>query len=50
VLDTNVLADPQFWLAPEDRERLLEDLLPWCESWSGPIPASGHAGAGERRR
>lgn len=23
-----------------DRERLLEDLLPWCEGWSAAIPSS----------
>lgn len=37
-----VLAYPKFKLKPADRERLLEDLLPWCESWMGPIPASSH--------
>jgi putative PIN family toxin of toxin-antitoxin system len=37
-----VLADPKFRLEPDDRERLLEDLLPWCESWTGSIPASSH--------
>jgi putative PIN family toxin of toxin-antitoxin system len=35
-----VLAYPKFRLGPQDRERLLEDLLPWCESWSGPILSS----------
>lgn len=35
-----VLAYPKFRLEPDDRERLLEDLLPWCESWTGSIPAS----------
>jgi len=30
------------WLNPADRERLLEDLLPWCESWTGAIPTSFH--------
>ena len=37
-----VLAYPKFKLDPSDRERLLEDLLPWCESWTAPIPASSH--------
>ena len=37
-----VLAYPKFRLAPQDLERLLEDLLPWSESWKGPIPASLH--------
>ena len=37
-----VLAYPKFPLEPNDRERLLEDLLPWCESWTGTIPASSH--------
>jgi uncharacterized protein len=37
-----VLAYPKFKLVPSDRERLLEDLLPWCESWMAPIPASPH--------
>ncbi len=37
-----VLAYPKFRLQPDDRERLLEDLLPWCETWSGPIPSSPH--------
>ena len=31
-----VLAYPKFCLDPSDRERLLEDLLPWCESWTAP--------------
>ena len=29
-------------LQPVDRERLLEDLLPWCESWVSAIPSSQH--------
>ena len=37
-----VLAYPKFKLDPSDRERLLEDLLPWCESWTHPIPTSLH--------
>ena len=35
-----VLAYPKFRLQAADRERLLEDLLPWCESWSAAIPDS----------
>ncbi|MCP9927912.1 putative toxin-antitoxin system toxin component, PIN family [Cyanobium sp. CH-040] len=35
-----VLAYPKFRLEPIDRDRLLEDLLPWSESWSAPIPSS----------
>ncbi len=35
-----VLAYPKFRLQAADRERWLEDLLPWCESWSGAIPGS----------
>lgn len=35
-----VLAYPKFRLQAADRERLLEDLLPWCESWSAAIPSS----------
>ena len=37
-----VLAYPKFRLNSQDRERLLEDLLPWSESWGPPIPASRH--------
>lgn len=37
-----VLASPKFRLSPQDRERLLEDVLPWSESWSGQIPTTGH--------
>lgn len=37
-----VLAYPKFRLNPADQERLLEDLLPWCESWTGPIPTSSN--------
>jgi predicted nucleic acid-binding protein len=37
-----VLAYPKFRLQAADRERLLEDLLPWCESWSAAIPSSTH--------
>jgi putative PIN family toxin of toxin-antitoxin system len=35
-----VLAYPKFRLGPQDQDRLLEDLLPWCESWAAPSPAS----------
>jgi predicted nucleic acid-binding protein len=37
-----LLAYPKFRLDPHDRERLLEDLLPWCESWTASIPPSPH--------
>ena len=37
-----VLAYPKFRLQPADHERLLEDLLPWCESWAAAIPISRH--------
>jgi uncharacterized protein len=37
-----VLAYPKFRLQTSDRERLLEDLLPWCESWTAAIPSSPH--------
>ena len=37
-----MLAYPKFRLQPVDRERLLEDLLPWCESWVSAIPSSQH--------
>jgi len=37
-----VLAYPKFRLQPVDCERLLEDLLPWCESWVAAIPSSQH--------
>ncbi|MCP9810046.1 putative toxin-antitoxin system toxin component, PIN family [Cyanobium sp. HWJ4-Hawea] len=36
------MAYPKFRLDSEDRERLLEDLLPWCESWTESIPSSDH--------
>lgn len=32
-----VLAYPKFRLNQADRERLLEDLLPWCETCTMPI-------------
>lgn len=38
-----VLAYPKFRFTSQDRERLLEDLLPWSESWRGPVPASRHS-------
>ena len=31
-----VLAYPKFRLTSQGRERLLEDLLPWSESWIWP--------------
>ena len=37
-----MLAYPKFPLQPVDCERLLEDLLPWCESWVAAIPSSQH--------
>jgi predicted nucleic acid-binding protein len=37
-----VLAYPKFRLQPVDRERLLEDQLPWCESWAAAFPGSRH--------
>ena len=37
-----VLTYPKFRLNSQDRERLLEDLLPWSESWRGTIPVSLH--------
>ena len=39
---TPVLAYPKFRLQAAERERLLEDLLPWCESWTAAIPTSAH--------
>ncbi len=35
-----VLAYPKFRLRAPERERLLQDLLPWCESWTAQIPSS----------
>ncbi len=37
-----VLAYPKFRLQAAERERLLEDLLPWCESWTAAIPCSAY--------
>ena len=37
-----MLAYPKFRLQPVDRERLLEDLLPWRERWVSAIPSSQH--------
>ncbi|MFM7550151.1 MAG: putative toxin-antitoxin system toxin component, PIN family [Cyanobacteriota bacterium] len=37
-----VLATPKFRLQAVDHELLLEDLLPWCESWAAAIPTSPH--------
>ncbi len=34
-----VLAYPKFRLERPDIDRLLEDVLPWCETHSGPIKA-----------
>jgi len=34
---TPVLAYPKFRLQAAERERLLEDLLPWCETWTAPM-------------
>lgn len=36
-----VLTYSKFRLSPSDRDRVLEDLLPWCESWTDAIPACG---------
>jgi len=38
-----VLAYPKFRLQSVDREYLLEDLLPWRETWSAAIPRSMRA-------
>ena len=37
-----VLAYPKVRLQSVDLERLLVDLLPWCETWSAAIPSSRH--------
>jgi putative PIN family toxin of toxin-antitoxin system len=37
-----VLAYPKFKLLPQERDQLLGDLLPWCETWRGPIMSSNH--------
>jgi len=37
-----VLAYPKFRLQPHQRDQLLEDLLPWCETWLPPMAASNH--------
>ncbi len=37
-----VLAYPKSRLQAAERERLLEDLLPWRESWTAAIPTSAH--------
>ena len=37
-----MLAYPKFPLQPVDCERLLEDLLPWYESWVAAISSSQH--------
>jgi uncharacterized protein len=36
------LVYPKFRLTRDEREGLLEDLLPWHETWSGPILTSSH--------
>ncbi len=38
-----VLAYPKLRLQSVDGERLLEDLLPWRETWSAAIPSSMRA-------
>jgi putative PIN family toxin of toxin-antitoxin system len=35
-----VLAYPKFKLQPQERDLLLGDLLPWCETWRAPLTAS----------
>lgn len=35
-----VLAYPKFKLTASDVALLLQDLLPWCETWNQPIPGS----------
>jgi putative PIN family toxin of toxin-antitoxin system len=37
-----VLAYPTFKLQPQERDQLLGDLLPWCETWRGPLMSSIH--------
>ena len=37
-----MLAYPKFRLNAQDRDRLLEDVLPWSENWTAPIPATSH--------
>jgi uncharacterized protein len=37
-----VLAYSKFKLQPQERDQLLGDLLPWCETWRGPLTSSIH--------
>lgn len=37
-----VLSYPKFRLETAQREVLLQELLPWSESWTGAIPRSSH--------
>lgn len=37
-----VLAYPKFRLTPSDINRLLGDVLPWCENKAGPIEPTQH--------
>ncbi len=37
-----VLAYPKFKLQPLERDQLLGDLLPWCETWRAPLTSSSH--------
>lgn len=37
-----VLAYPRFRLTPPDINRLLGDVLPWCETKAGPIEPTQH--------
>ncbi|MGB5240268.1 MAG: putative toxin-antitoxin system toxin component, PIN family [Prochlorococcaceae cyanobacterium] len=37
-----VLAYPKFRLTPSDINRLLGDVLPWCETNAGPIEPTQH--------
>jgi putative PIN family toxin of toxin-antitoxin system len=38
-----VLAYPKFKLLSQERDQLLGNLLPWCETWPGPLMSSNHA-------
>jgi hypothetical protein len=35
-------ADPTFKLEPQERDQLLEELLPWCVTWRAPLTSSTH--------
>ncbi|MFU8885327.1 MAG: putative toxin-antitoxin system toxin component, PIN family [Cyanobacteriota bacterium] len=37
-----MLAYPTFKLEPQERDQLLEELLPWCETWRAPLTSSTH--------